>query len=99
MRNTSNIYLIPKTISLDELVDSSEEKRCCNFEYKLGMYTQMNIDEIGIISDIKRLIKEGYFPKKERDVLKKCLEDKNNFNSAQRSAKKRAIKRLKNYFK
>ena len=49
-------------ISLDELREKEkEEDDSTFFEYKLGLYCEMDTDSIGIRADLARLFKQDFF--------------------------------------
>jgi len=85
-------------ISMDELREKeNSEDESTFFEYKLGVYCEMNTEEIGIRTDISRLFKNGVIPPSgKRAFLKKLSGD--ILNAAERKAFQRVSERIRTYF-
>lgn len=82
-------------ISLDELKDKADEEGdTVPFEYKKGLYYEMDFTAIGEIANIKKLIKSGALPPSEKAAVEKMLAGY-KLNANERKAFERAIKRLK----
>ncbi len=91
--------IIPvKEISMDELREKEDpEDETTFFEYKLGLFSEMDKEAIGFRADLWRLLKNGYFNQSEKKALIKKL-DNNKLNPSERKAYQRAIKKLRKYF-
>lgn len=85
-------------ISIDELrKKEDDEKESTFFEYKLGLYCEMDTDAIGIRTDLSRLFKQGIFSNSEKKALVKKLADL-QLNQAERKAFQRALVKLRNFY-
>jgi len=85
-------------ISLDELREKEdEEDEGTSFEYKLGLYCEIDTDSIGLRADLSRLFKKGVFSKNERKAIIKKLGDF-KLNTAERKSYQRALQKLRNYY-
>ena len=91
--------IIPvEEISLDELREKEKaEDETTFFEYKLGLYCEIDTDSIGIRADLSLLFKNGFFsPTERRAIIKKLGDFK--LNPAERKSYQRALQKLKNYY-
>ena len=85
-------------ISLDELREKeNDEDESTFFEYKLGLYCEMNTDYIGIKVDLSRLFKQGFFTANEKKALVKKLADC-QLTATERKAFQRALVKLRNFY-
>ena len=85
-------------ISLDELREKeNDEDESTFFEYKLGLYCEMNTDYIGIQADLSRLFKQGFFTTNEKKALVKKLADC-QLTATERKAFQRALVKLRNFY-
>lgn len=85
-------------ISMDELREKEDtEDETTLFEYKLGLYCEMDTDSIGIKADLSRLFKMGFFSASEKRALIKKLGDF-QLNPTERKSYQRALEKLKNYY-
>ena len=85
-------------ISMDELRDKENaEDETTFFEYKLGLYCEIDTDSIGIKTDLSRLFKKGFFtPNEKKAILRKLADYK--LNPTERKSYQRALEKLKNYY-
>lgn len=85
-------------ISMDELREKEDaEDETTFFEYKLGLYCEMDTESIGIRADLSRLFKEGVFSTSEKRALVKKLTDF-KLNPSERKSYQRALGKLTNYY-
>jgi hypothetical protein len=85
-------------ISLDELREKeNDEDESTFFEHKLGLYSEMNTDYIGIEVDLSRLFKQGFFTANEKKALVKKLADC-QLTTTERKAFQRALVKLRNFY-
>jgi len=85
-------------ISIDELREKvDDEDESTFFEYKLGLYCEMDTDAIGIKTDLSRLFKKGIFTANEKKSLVKKLADL-PLTDAERKAFQRALVKLRNFY-
>ena len=85
-------------ISLDELREKeNDEDESTFFEYKLGLYSEMDTDAIGLKADLARLFKKGVFTANEKKSLVKKLGDR-PLTIAERKAFQRALVKLRNFY-
>ena len=85
-------------VSLDELREKENmEDESTFFEYKLGLYCEMDTESIGIRADLSRLFKNGFFTPNEKRALVKKLAD-SHLTTTERKAYQRALEKLKNYY-
>jgi hypothetical protein len=85
-------------ISIDELREKvDDEDDSTFFEYKLGLYCEMDTDSIGIKTDLSRLFKKGVFSASEKRSIVKKLADL-QLNTAERKAFQRALVKLRNFY-
>ena len=85
-------------ISLDELREKEkEEDESTFFEYKLGLYCEMDTDSIGVRADLARLFKQDFFNGVEKKALVKRLADC-PLTEAERKAFQRALVKLRNFY-
>lgn len=85
-------------ISMDELREKEDaEDESTFFEYKLGLYCEMDTDSIGIKADLSRLFKEGVFTPSEKKAIVRKLADY-KLNPAERKSYQRALEKLKKYY-
>ena len=85
-------------ISMDELREKEDlEDETTFFEYRLGLYCEMDTDSIGIRTDLSRLFKKGVFsPTEKKAIIKKLADYK--LNPAERKAYQRALQKLRSYY-
>lgn len=92
-----------KTIPVEEIsLDEQREKEDAEdestfFEYKLGLYCEIDTDSIGIKADLSRLFKKGLFTPTEKKAIVRKLADY-RLNPTERKAYQRALEKLKNYY-
>jgi hypothetical protein len=87
-----------KQISIDELrAKENEEDESTFFEYKLGLFYEINTDSIGIKADLSRLFKQDFFSDSEKKALVKKLADL-QLSQAERKAFQRALIKLRNFY-
>ena len=85
-------------ISLDELREKeNDEDESTLFEYKLGLYSEMDTDYIGIKADLSRLFKQGLFTANEKKALVKKLTEC-QLTTTERKAYQRALVKLRNFY-
>lgn len=85
-------------ISMDELREKEDaEDESTFFEYKLGLYCEIDTDSIGIKADLSRLFKKGIFTPTEKKAIVRKLADY-RLNPTERKAYQRALEKLKNYY-
>jgi hypothetical protein len=85
-------------ISMDELREKEDaEDETTSFEYKLGLYCEMDTDSIGIRADLSRLFKKDFFSPTEKKALVKKLGDY-QLNATERKAYQRALEKLRSYY-
>jgi len=85
-------------ISLDELREKeNDEDESTFFEYKLGLYCEMNTDYIGIKADLSRLFKQGFFTANEKKALVKKLAEL-PLTDAERKYFQRALVKLRKFY-
>ena len=85
-------------ISLDELREKeNDEDESTFFEYKLGLYCEMDTDYIGIKADLSRLFKQGFFTANEKKSLVKKLTEC-QLTTTERKAFQRALVKLRNFY-
>jgi len=83
---------------MDELREKEDaEDESTFFEYKLGLYCEMDTESIGIRADLSRLFKEAFFSTSEKRALIKKLADF-KLNSNERKSYQRALEKLKHYY-
>jgi len=95
-----NIYrkLPAEEISLDELRGKiAKEDESSLFEYRLGLYCEMDTDSIGIKADLSRLFKKGIFTQGEKKALVKKLADL-PLTGIERKSFHRALVKLRNFY-
>ena len=95
-----NIYRnVPvEKISLDELREKEDtEDESTSFEYKLGLYCEIDTDSIGIKADLARLFKKGFFTPNEKKAIVRKLADY-RLDPTERKSYQRALEKLKNYY-
>jgi len=95
-----NIYrkLPAEEISLDELREKEdEEDESTFFEYRLGLYCEMDTDSIGIKADLSRLFKKGIFTEGEKKALVKKLADV-QLGKNEKYAFHRALVKLRKFY-
>ena len=85
-------------ISLDELreINDSEDEKTL-FEFKMGLFYEMDTESIGMRADLSRLFKIGFFSPSEKKALIKKLGDY-KLNAAERKAYQRSVRKLRKYF-
>lgn len=96
----NNIYRnVPvEAISLDELREKEDtEDESTSFEYKLGLYCEIDTDSIGIKADLSRLFKKGLFTPNEKKAIVRKLADY-RLDPTERKSYQRALEKLKNYY-
>ena len=83
---------------MDELREKEDaEDETTLFEYKLGLYCEMDTDSIGIKADLSRLFKKGFFsPSEKRGIIRKLGDYK--LNARERKAYQRALEKLRSYY-
>ncbi len=85
-------------ISMDEMRENENaEDESTFFEYKLGLYCEMDTNSIGIKADLSRLFKKGIFSNSEKKALVKKLADL-KLNPLERKAFQRALEKLRNFY-
>jgi hypothetical protein len=85
-------------ISMDELREKEDaEDESTSFEYRLGLYCEMDTDSIGIKADLSRLFKMGFFSPSEKKALVKKLGDY-KLSARERKAYQRALEKLRQYY-
>lgn len=85
-------------ISIDELREKeNDEDESTFFEYKLGLYCEMDTDSIGIRTDLSRLFKKGIFSDSEKKALVKKLADV-PLTGIERKTFHRALVKLRNFY-
>ena len=85
-------------ISLDELREKeNDEDESTFFEYKLGLYCEMDTDYIGIKADLSRLFKQGFLTANEKKALVKKLTER-QLTATERKAFQRALVKLRNFY-
>ena len=85
-------------ISMDELREKEDtEDESTFFEYKLGLYCEIDTDSIGIQADLSRLFKKGFFTPNEKKSIVRKLADY-QLNPTERKSYQRALEKLKNYY-
>ena len=83
---------------MDELREKeNDEEESTFFEYKLGLYCEMDTDAIGIKTDLSRLFKKGIFTANEKKALVKKLADC-QLTTTERKAFQRALVKLRNFY-
>lgn len=88
----------PKNISLDEVREKiSEEEESNQLEFKLGLYSEIDTDLIGIRADLSRLFKNVFFTPAERRAIRKRLSDI-PMDDAERKAFERARRKLIDFY-
>ena len=96
--NIINRHVPVEEISMDELREKEDaEDESTSFEYKLGLYCEMDTDAIGIKADLSRLFKNGFFTPNEKKALVKKLAE-SHLTATERKAYQRALEKLKNYY-
>jgi hypothetical protein len=97
MKNKCKIIPVEE-ISMDEMREKEEvEDETTFFEYRLGLYCEMDAESIGIRADLSRLFKMDFFsPSEKRAMIKKLGDYK--LNSTERKAYQRALEKLRNYY-
>lgn len=84
-----------KEYSIDGLMEITDcSGNPVPFEYRLGLYYEMDANIIGEIANIKRLLENGFLPKSEKDAILLSLEDY-KLDQSKRKAKERGIRKLK----
>lgn len=90
-----NCSVIPTVVSLDELFEKTDQGLIKgDWQYKYGAYDELDTDVKGEIANIFRLMENNSLPPQEKRAIEKTLEDE-PLNMAERKAKERAVKRLK----
>lgn len=85
-------------ISIDELREKeNEEDESTFFEYKLGLYCEMDTDSIGVRTDLSRLFKQGVFSGNEKKALVKKLAGL-PLTGIERKSLHRALVKLRNFY-
>ena len=85
-------------ISLDELREKeNDEDESTFFERKLGAFSEMDTESIGIKVDLSRLFKQGIFTANEKKSLVKKLADC-DLTATERKAFQRALVKLRNFY-
>lgn len=85
-------------ISIDELREKEDDEDDSTFfEYKLGLYCEMDTDAIGLRTDLSRLFKQGIFSKSEKKALVKKLADL-PLTDIERKSFHRALVKLRNFY-
>jgi len=85
-------------VSLDELREKEDEEDDSTFfEYRLGLYCEMDTDSIGIKADLSRLFKQGIFTDGEKKALVKKLADV-QLGKNEKYAFHRALVKLRNFY-
>jgi len=83
---------------LDELREKEDEEDDSTFfEYRLGLYCEMDTDSIGIKADLSRLFKQGIFTDGEKKALVKKLADV-QLGKNEKYAFHRALVKLRNFY-
>lgn len=83
---------------MDELREKiAKEDETSLFEYRLGLYCEMDTDSIGIKADLSRLFKKGIFLDSEKKALVKKLADL-PLTGIERKAFHRALVKLRNFY-
>jgi hypothetical protein len=96
--NTKYRHSPAEEISLDELREKEDaEDESTSFEYKLGLYCEIDTDSIGIKADLSRLFKMGFFTPNEKKALVNKLADR-HLTVTERKSYQRALEKLKNYY-
>ena len=96
--NNKYRHVPAEEISLDELREKeNDEDESTFFEYKLGLYCEMDTDSIGIKADLSRLFKMGFFTPNEKKALVNKLADQ-HLTATERKSYQRALEKLKNYY-
>lgn len=91
----NNYWAVPTVISLDELFEKIDQGLIKNdWQYKHGLYNELDIDTKGEIANISRLIENDNLPPKEKKAIEKMIGN-DPLNIAERKAKERGIKRLR----
>ena len=85
-------------ISLDELREKeNDEDESTFFERKLGAFSEMDTESIGIKVDLSRLFKQGFFTANEKKALVKKLADC-DLTATERKAFQRALVKLRKFY-
>ena len=85
-------------ISLDEIREKEDaEDETSLFEYRLGLYCEMDTDSIGVRADLSRLFRKGVFTASEKRAIVKKLGDF-KLDPSERKAFQRALQKLKNLY-
>ncbi|HOG89495.1 MAG TPA: hypothetical protein PLV50_03080 [Smithella sp.] len=83
---------------MDELREKEDEEDDSTFfEYRLGLYCEMDTDSIGIKADLSRLFKQGIFTDGEKKALVKKLADV-QLGKNEKYAFHRALVKLRNFY-
>ena len=85
-------------ISLDEIREKEDaEDETTLFEYRLGLYCEMDTDSIGVRADLSRLFKKDIFTASEKKAIVKKLGDF-KLDPSERKAFQRALQKLKDLY-
>jgi len=74
----------------------NDEDESTLFEYKLGLYCEMDTDYIGIKADLSRLFKQAFLPRMRKGDSQKA--DRMPVNPHRKESLQRALVKLRNFY-